>query len=373
MLFWNKSKINKKRINQVNLDDAQLVEQEDTVEQLATVSSGNDFANYVPVPILEYAKSCEYPLNIKHQFPYWTQIKPTGYTGPILSELVEEYYKWLTCGTKQNITPLFGFFELENIKKIETLPDDLFLLHAKMYIPSLPEDALQNDVSIEELKTLLRAIHKKLYSIKGSEYSFKYLISLLFNITPDDIYTVYPKKYLMVLNQGLNSNVAGSKPQPSYGRLNYSIIPDSTIWNEYSYIVNLRNSGDSISRERLEKLIKPILHPVGLKGFYQESKVLFSSIREIVTTAIWETPKIQNYFYFTLFSTEANSPDSCFGCTLSPNAPTYKFPSWSLKISDPTFYPAGVSFGSINIKDFWDLYPSVEGVFPNSTVNCTGC
>jgi len=373
MLLWNKSKINKTRINQVNIDDAQLVEQEVKVIERASFTSGNDFLNYVPRPIFELGKTCEYPYEIKAQFPHWANKKPVGQTGPNLIEMVQEYYNWLACSTKQNITPIFGFFELENLKKIDDLPDDLFFLYSKIFIPSLSDSALKNDVSTKELKTLLNGLYKKLYSIKGSEFSFKYLISLFFSVTPDDIYIVNPKKYLMVLNAGVSSEISLFSPLATSGRLNYSILRDSTYWNEYSYIVNIKNEGDTISKDRLQTLIRPMLHPLGFKDYYQESKVIFNQIREIFSSSIYETPKIRNYFYYTLNSTEANSPDRCEGCADSPPIPTYKFPTWSFAISDPTKYPIGVSFGSINIKDFWELYPSVEGNFPNMDITCTGC
>lgn len=374
MLFWNRPKINKTSINQANLDSVNLVEEEIKAGESVSIVSGNDFLNYVPQPILQLGTGCEYPLKISDHFPIWANKKPEGQTGPNLVELVTEYYNWIACATKQNITPIFGFFELEKFKKINELPDDLFFLYAKLYIPSIPNDALQNDVSIQELKTLLNGIRKKLYSIKGSEFSFKYLISLFFTVTPDDIYIVYPKKYLMVLNGGVNSELSGIQKLPTIGRLNYSIIKDSNYWNEYSYIVNIKNEGDSISKERLQTLIRPMLHPLGLKDFYQESKVLFSQISETFKSSIYETPKIINYFAYSILSSENNLPDPCEGCLDLPQVPnTYKFPTWSLAISDKIKYPNGVTFGSINIEDFWELYPSVDGVFPNTDVTCSGC
>jgi len=366
MLFWNKTKPNKKAIINEELASLDLSSILEGIEEEPIIRSVNTFSAAAPPTVSIYESGCSYPLDIRNQFPLWALFKTVS-TEPNLADLTQSYYNWLTCGTNVDISPNFGFFELEKLKQVNELPKELLLLYSQLFIPSLPEDALDNDVSEEELKTLLNGIYNKLYVKKGAEYSFKYLISLFFKVTPNDIYVVYPKRYLMTLNSGYSSEINGGTPLNTMGRLNYSILRDNNLWNEFSYVVNIKGTGQYIQKERFERLIRPMLHPVGLKDYYQEQQNLFENITETIITRKIEIPKIYNYFFYTLLSTE--SVDRCNGCSYSApeNVPSYVFPSWSTKI------PVGISFGLINISDFWEMEPRLSGVYPNDDINCTGC
>lgn len=366
MLFWSKKIKNKERNRIEDIDISQVQTQAELTASEPDIKSSNTFAAMAAptTPILQ--SGCNYPLSIANQFPTWVSYNKTT-SEPNLVDLIQEYYNWLTCGTKQNLTPTFGFFELESLSKTKDLPKQLLSLYSEIYVPSLPKDALNGDVSETELRSLINAIYNKLYVKKGSEYSFKYLIALFFGVQTGDVSIIYPKRYLMTLNAGSNNQNNSNIPFDTVGRLNYSILRDSTIWNEYVYIINVKNSGDSIDRTRFEKLIRPMLHPVGLKDYYQEQKEILSGLVETYTVITKEIPKINNYYFYNLFS--QTDLDCYGGCTYSApdNVATYAFPSWSTKI------PMGVSFGSININDFWELEPRVEDDFPNNDRNCTVC
>ena len=199
MLFWHKTTKNKKRELEEDLLQADLPTVLSDIEQEPDIKSGFQFSALLPEAAASLQSGCNYPLNIQNQFPVWSKIKDDE-TQPNLPDIVSEYYNWLTCATKSNITPEYGFFELENLKNINNLSKDFLILHSEIYIPSLPPDALNADVSQEELKNLLNGIYTKLYSYKGSEKSFKYLISHFFNLNSNNVYIIHPKKYLMVLN-----------------------------------------------------------------------------------------------------------------------------------------------------------------------------
>ena len=84
----------------------------------------------------ESVPSCQYPLDIKTLFPYWVnaQKKPTD--PPSLVTLLEEYYKWLYCNTKTDITPYFGFFELDKLKNFNNISQKFIIERfIKTYLP----------------------------------------------------------------------------------------------------------------------------------------------------------------------------------------------------------------------------------------------
>jgi len=311
------------------------------------------------------AAPCDYPLNVKNLFPYWTTLGPEGEdpgSELTLLDLVKEYYKWLYCNTG-SLTPYFGFFELEKLKNANnTTETDLLKLFTKMYIPSLDLDVVSDVLSDIELKTILNSVKNKLYGKKGTEASFKYLISLIFNgITPNDIYITYPKKYLMILNGGSNSQISGTA-SGYRGILNFSILRDNILWNEYTYIINVGGSGSSIGALTYERVIKPILHPAGLNDLYQERTDIFNSANENFELRLFEIPKIGNYFGYTTQS-NGNFTDVCAFSTYGVKQ--HVFPNWDRVISgkNPT------NFGSINIEDMFNLEPIPDGngdlIFPN--------
>lgn len=363
MILWTKKKINKTRIIENDLSVINLDTQLEAFAEEPKIESSNLFAALVPAPVTSLQSGCSYPLDIANHFPLWATLK-TDPDLPNLVDFTQAYFNWLTCGTQTNITPEIGFFELENLKRINLLSKQLLLLHSELYIPSLPKRALEEDVSVEELKILLNGIYNKLYVRKGSEYSFRYLISLLFNVPSNNINIIYPKRYLMLLNSGTNKQLNGISPSNTVGRLNYSVLKDNTIWNEYSYVINIKKEGEYVRRDRFQNLIRPLLHPIGLKDFYQEQEQLLSAIKEVTSTKVVEVPKIVNYYYYDLNSD--TSIEACQGCTLD-SAPSFVFPDWTQKI------PNGVTFGVININEFWELTPRINDNFPNNSITCTGC
>jgi len=322
--------------------------------------------------------TCKYPINIRELFPYWLRLTRDGES--LLISLTEHYYNWLSCNT-QNITDL-GFFSLEELISLENIPENLLEHLAYTYFNSLPKEAItQRTVSPEKVKQIIDNIKVNLYSKKGAEDSFKLLINEFFNIEPDRISISYPKKYLLRLNGGrfdwirdsvntganYNVNIDDFYPQLTGSILNYSVIQDGDLWQDFSYVLNI----SGISQEPYRDIIKPIVHPAGTKDFFQLRQDIFNNVsdNDIIISNDEELPLFRNYSMYTIGSTATIG--HTFGCTAGlggVTAPIYVFPSWDVEISAK--YYAGMSFGEIMIEDFLSLKPT-NGVYPNSGLTCS--
>jgi len=320
--------------------------------------------------------TCSYPLKIETLFPYWLTDSKKDTDPPTLIDLIKQYYKWLYCKTTADITPNFGFFEIDKIKNLNNLDENLIEIFIKTYIPSLNPSILQTsfnpggEISQQEIKTLLNSVKNKLYGKKGTEASFKYLISLIFNIDPKDIYITYPKKYLMVLNGGSNSSLPGIDTTRK-GILNFSILSDDYVWNDYSYVINITGTGDAISGNRYENIIKPLLHPSGLNDLYQEQKIIFNPLNENFDIRVYEVPLIKNYLGYKL--TDSSTYPGI--CNFSTYGKQYVFPDWDRQINT---YTRPFTFADIKISDFLVLEPTQkdendEYIFPNDARENTPC
>ena len=147
------------------------------------------------------AASIEYPIKIENIFPYWTNIKK-DITQPNLIDLIKEYYNWLYSDTTNPrsgaaVNSNFGFFELHKIKDWNNYTTDFnFQSVLNLYLPDLDKSLIGTEITKEEVKEILNGIKIKLYDKKGTEQSFKYLISLVFGIDQNNVWITYPKKYL---------------------------------------------------------------------------------------------------------------------------------------------------------------------------------
>jgi len=300
-------------------------------------------------------KQFNYPLDPQELFPYWIQTAKVE-NQPNLIDLVKYYYEWLYNNTG-NITPYFGFFELDKLKDHNKNTQKTILDYfINTYLPSLDKSLIGTQITTEQVKSIINSVKVKLNNRKGTESSFKYLISLFFNLQQSDIYITYPKKYLMVLNGGINSEIAGADPNLR-GKLNFSILQDNTIWNDYTYIINIENIAAPSSGQIYENVLKPLLHPAGFNDRYQERKDIFNRNNENFDQRVSEIPYVKNYTTYTL-----NDTSSVYEC--GDVYVQHVFPSWAQSISD------GVPFGSINIGTFLELRPKIEGNFPNDSLTC---
>jgi len=314
--------------------------------------------------------SCEYPLSIRELFPYWMRVDSNG--NSVLISLTEQYYKWLVCNST-DINDI-SFLKLEDLFNLETIPAELLTNLANTYVNSLPPSQITN-LSSTNLKSLIENIKVNLYNKKGTKDSVKYLISTLFGIEATEISVSYPKRYVLTLNGGnydwmrdnlgptgqYSPNPESFRPQLTGSRLNFSVIRDGDMWQEYSYVVN----ATGLTSSYYQDILSPIIHPIGTKYFVNTRQDIFNNEYDSLSfITIYEIPKIQNYTGYTLGST--TTIGYTFGCASGLTAPTYVFPSWDVEISQIP----GISFGNININDFLTLLPLPGFTFPNELLTC---
>lgn len=322
----------------------------------------------------ELQTTCTYPVNIKELYPYWLRIQENG--NSLLISLTQKYYDWLTCHT--NDINDISFLRLEDLIDLENIPNSTLEHLANTYLNSLPKESItQNIVNPEELKKLIDNIKINLYAKKGTEDSFKLVINELFNIDPDTIYISYPKRFVLRLNGGRydwmrdptndpSNPVSGIDLYPSLTNsyLNYSILTDGDLWQEHSYVINVAG----LSLTQYQNVVRPILHPAGTLDFFQKRQDIFNRVFEEITVTETETPYFKNYALYKIGST--GSILYTLGCTLAGiTSPMYRFPSWDKEISEK-YYP-GMSFGEINISDFFTLSPADGTTFVNAGLTCS--
>lgn len=329
-----------------------------------TPSNQQTFWTPTPVP----AQNCNYPININDLFPYWLQ-KESKLTPANIIELTKQYYDWLNCGSSD--INASGFFSNQRINDVETTQDEFVKYLASTYIPSIPSDSINypgyngGSVDQEKIRSLIDNVKVNLYTIKGSDSSYKSTIHELYDIDPDAVSVSYPKNFVLRLNGGrfdwmrddtVNPSESQSTFEPNLtsSYLNISVISDTNIWQDYSYVVNV----SGLSLAAYDGVIRPLLHPAGTLDFFQIRQDIFNNTAEVITTTTDEIPVIINYVGYTFGSTT-----SLARCVLGPGShPTFVFPTWDKQISG---YPTGVSFGGINIVDFLLLTPLTGFTYPN--------
>ena len=317
--------------------------------------------------------TCEYPQNIKNLFPRW--IRLSNNNNSVLISLTEQYYNWLACNCN-DITDV-NFLNLEDLTDLENIPDKLLKNVAASYLNAIPEESITNGIiSPTGLKNLISNIKTNLYAKKGTEESIKLIISKAFGIDPTTVSISYPKRYLFRLNGGnfdwIRDNLGftgtyapnGIPPytQLSGSRLNFSVMSDGDVWQEYSYVINCSN----LTQDKYDGIVRPLTHPAGFKDIFNYRTDIFNAEYDGASfITVYEIPKIKNYTPYVLNSTTTIS--SSTGCSSGLTAATYTFPTWDVEISQ---YPIGVSFGTIRVSDFFKLLPGNGYTFQNESLTC---
>jgi hypothetical protein len=150
--------------------------------------------------------------------------------------------------------------------------------------------------------------------------------------------------------------------QLSGSKLNFSVMNDGDVWQEYSYVIN----SSDLSQEEYDGVVRPLTHPAGLKDIFNYRTDIFNNDYDAASViTIYEITKIKNYTGYTMGSTQTIG--NTFGCISGLTAPNYVFPTWDVVISG---YPAGVTFGKILVSDFFKLRPNSGYTFPNELFTC---
>ena len=328
------------------------------------------------VPTEQPAATCKYPLNIKELFPYWLRLNSNG--SSVLISLTQSYYDWLCCNT-DDINSL-SFFRLEDLIDLDHIPNDLVEHLSNTYLNALPATSIDTYLTPEKIKNLIDNIKINLYSTKGAESSFKLVINDFFGVDPDDISISYPKKYILRLNGGrydwmrdnlnatgdYSTNIDDFYPQLTGSYLNYSVIYDNDVWQEFSYVVDVVG----VCLDAYTNTVRPILHPAGTKDFFNLGFKATNQVNTQSSVVTNEIAVFANYALYTLGSTA--DIGHTFGCSGAYGGvtgyPIYKFPSWDADISGK--YYSGMTFGQINIEDFLYLTPVSGYTYPNAGLTC---
>jgi len=365
ILIFKKFITKKPREINVAIDSFEEIQNEESIN---LVNFPQVFPSAVP-------PSCAYPLDIMSLFPRWLhKISISGDAN--LIELTKQYYDWLVC--KSNDINSVGFLNLESINDIETMPNSYVKYSASSYLPSLHTNVINYDgytgghVDQNKIRLLLDNVKTNLYSRKGSKQSYDTVVDTLFGISAENINISYPKKFVMRLNSGkydwmgietveLGDNPIDLPAELSSSFLNFSVLPDNGLWQDYSYVVNV----SGLSLEAYTNVVRPLLHPAGTADFFQIRQDIFNNNSETVRVFTSEIPKINNYYGYTMGSfSSLSSCDQGAG-----GDKTFVFPSWDEEIS---LYNSGVTFGNINIVDFTTLTPKSGMGYPNESIIAEG-
>lgn len=368
ILFFNKTKPNK--TYNVNAESS-ITEALDKVvdSEISNFNSGFSETHAFFMPSAPTATNKpSYPTNIASLFPMWLRKISEDNTTSLIN-LTKIYYDWLYN---------YGYFQLEKTSNLEYMLGSHVSYLSEVYLNAIPTKEINyaagdyNDgytgghVDQAKIRSLIDNVKVNLYSRKGTPDSFKYAINQLYGVDVDTISVSYPKKYVLRLNSGKFDWIRGTTrasiydtekftPDMTSGYLNFSILGDGNLWQDYSYVVNTAG----LSADSYNKVIHPLVHPAGTLDFFQKREDIFDNSEEfIIQLPTVEIPIIQFYTGYTLGS--STSLAACEG-SRSGQVNNYVFPSWDVEIST---HP-GVTFGNINIGEFLNLMPVSGQPYPN--------
>jgi len=348
-------------------------------------------------------------IDIRHCFPYW--ILERADSDDVESnfvDFVQEYFNWLysKSGFELNKTD-FHISGLGKLIDIDATTVDFLPRIAYSYAPGISSLFNYEDYSLDVV-SFLKNIRENLYQKKSTEEAYRYFFQTLFK--SGSITISYPKESIFRLNQGRFEGWPSGTMESASGStlktlgaspLNSGFkLQDSDWYQDFSYILHAGididpSTGLPIYYEELNSM----LHPAGLKGFFEKliSDYVPPSEDADHYISFGETTKLSNYFAYRL--TDITGYTACMGCSGSGfgydgptaytdagptggwtsgdvwsivgsgsisanyNTPTHNWPDWSDGIT------AGVTFGGIHIGKFVHLYPDAES--PN--LGMTGC
>lgn len=334
-------------------------------------------------PTEQVEASCNYLLDIEALFPFWMKQSNKGTSNLIL--MTKEYYNWLACNSPGEVSVL----NLEKLIDIDEIPDNLLKYKLFSYINSFPTEKLatadnpSGNIDPLLLRRLFDNIKINLYGRKGTEESFRSILSDIYGIPAENVSISYPKRYILRLNGGrydwmrndtavigeYSTNPASFNPQLVGSYLNHSVIQNNDLWNEFSYVLNITG----ISAEIYRETVRPLVHPAGTKDFYDVNYELFNNANDNSNNVRYELPVVGNYAFYNLFSSE--SLFGCCGCSgISAGSdpwPSHVFPNWDTEINAK--YYSGMTFGQIQIGDFIKLTPADGYTYVNLETTCNNC
>lgn len=319
------------------------------------------------------------PVQIDSQIPSWlkqeTNNKVSG-----MAQFLQAYYDWLTNSygyTGVNV------MDISDLVDIDETPEFLLSHFIETYAPDIKGiyNLAENERPTEtNIRNTIKNIRTELYQRKSTEEAFRSLMGSLFSIDPETIQFSYPKRKILRLNAGIldwmvDSTYYGATGEYSSERytvvgshLNQGVMPDGKMWQEFSYLLT---SEIDDSNPYYEAVVKETLHPAGLLGLYEKVETYSEGGYDPGPVVIYESPRISNYYPYTLGST--GTLNKCSGCTgplfkAGWTFPTFVYPgTWDEEIINGP----SANFGSIIIKDFYQLNSILGFPSPNDNIGTT--
>jgi len=276
--------------------------------------------------LLEADLKKDTPFKVINHVPSWLATDSKD-NNTLLVKFLQYYYDWL-YSSKDSGLYVDDYIDLMDIDNITEETKDAFV---SSFIPDIDVDGL--DLTVEQVKDVLRAVKTNIFQKKG---------------TQEALATLFTKIFPEIQSVGVER-----------GNLEFTI--------------QLRIVNDSIRNyDVYETVYKNLFHPVGMRANIQiihsfgseESRRTEDTIiqRELSesgpTTTNFDSPRIGNYFVYNMNdaeslpaysgesgSTHGRGETGASGNTANvSNLATYKHPNWIYGVSD------GTILGDINIQ-----------------------
>lgn len=338
---------------------------------------------------------CPTTKDITDQIPKWILIEKEaledqGSPSVTIFDLLQKYYDWLYCDTKEGSEFQLGL-KLLDLIDVDKTKDAFVERLAQIYAHGLEPSALNingGKISVEDTRNFIHNIRKNFYHKKTTIDGIRYFFRTLFNISEESIKVEYPKKYLLRLNGGrfYSDNFSFPGGTGSYdvlqnlsgSCLNFSRMQDGNFFQDFSYLLKT-----GIKSSYYKDTYKTMAHPAGLRVMYEKTLEDYSGPNvDYDTYQVCERPYIRNYtpYRFAFEYTDVIGScggttyyglNSCIGCCGtsfgSLAAPTFAFPNWNG--INPQF-----TFKTVQLKDFFNIcYDQGEISSPNIGLTCANC
>ena len=316
----------------------------------------------------------EQHIDIRHLFPRWIlQKSRSEFPDTHIVKFTQAYYDWLYNfgGYKLSVDKEHGI-GLRELVDIKTTPDEFLKHFTYSYVPGFPEEF----VEVGDTRKFIQNIKQSLYQKKGTEASFVYFFSSLFGVNQTDVEFAYPKEKILRLNGGKfddwqvitdagQTGHYGGAGEDGAGIMHLGgsylngdfVIQDSYWYQEYSYLVkaNVDELDDQTGLPIYAELLKEVLHPAGMKGFWEKIESDYVPPGDFEGGFYFcESPKLDNYFPYRITATA--SIGYCAGCSGSGH--TYDGPAgtgWTYGSAWSSVGPGGICIaGTENgVGDAW--------------------
>jgi len=343
-----------------------------------------------------FTDTCDTKKDITDQIPLWVVFEKDGLEdegkSPItIFDLIQKYYDWLYCDTKDGSQYELGLKLLDLIDIDKTREIYVGRL-AGIYANGLSQSDLVGyggKIPVDNARNFIHGVRKNFHQKKTTIDGIRYFFKTLFNISEDDVKVQFPKKYLLRLNGGrfFNENFSFPGGTGSYdvlntlsgSCLNFSRMQDGNFYQDYSYLLKV-----GMKSSYYKDAYKTLSHPAGLKVIYEKTLEDYTGPQtDYDVSEVCERTFLRNYAPYGISHEYTDILDTyqgntyyglnyCIGCCGTSfgifTAPTFAFPNWTKTNI------TGFNFKEIPLSYFFDLcYDDTEISSPNAGLTCTTC